>query len=212
MYPKLQYIANAKTATQQLENIQQALAQGIRWIQLRCKGWPETEFLHLAQQVSKLKEVYKFTFIINDNPLIAHSVDADGIHLGLTDMAVKEARAIIGKDKIIGGTANTYSDVLQRIVEQVDYIGLGPLRFTASKAKLSPVLGFAGYAQIIAQLKLTAYPALFAIGGITLADIAELQKIGLYGVALSKEIENNLFNKTNLNPIITSIYEQLNHS
>ncbi|MFX4990459.1 thiamine phosphate synthase, partial [Acinetobacter baumannii] len=79
---------------------------------------------------------------------IAKAVDADGVHLGLQDTGIDEARKIIGKEKIIGGTANTLDDVLQRYNEGCSYVGVGPYRFTTTKEKLSPILGLQGYADI----------------------------------------------------------------
>ena len=109
------------------------------------------------------------------------------MHLGLNDSAVGEARQILGENKIIGGTANTLSDVIQRINESCDYIGLGPLRFTTTKEKLSPVLGFEGYRKIIDGLSEQSIdiPKIFAIGSVTLEDILPLQEIGIYGVSVS---------------------------
>ena len=120
-------------------------------------------------------------------------IDSDGVHLGLNDESVSEARLILGDHKIIGGTANTLSDVLQRIGESCDYIGLGPLRFTATKEKLSPVLGFEGYQNIIESLQKEsiAIPKIYAIGGVRLEDIKLLQRAGIYGAAVSGQITEN---------------------
>ena len=97
---------------------------------------------------------------------------------------------VLGENKIIGGTANTITDVLQRIDEPCDYIGLGPLRFTPTKEKLSPVLGFEGYQTIIDELneRTIEIPKIFAIGGVIFNDIELLQQIGIYGVAVSGQI------------------------
>lgn len=101
----------------------------------------------------------------------------------------------LGENKIIGGTANTISDVLQRINEPCDYIGLGPLRFTSTKQQLSPILGFEGYQNIIKNLKEKSIdiPKIFAIGGVVLEDIEILKEIGIYGAAVSGQITNQPF-------------------
>src|SRR5690606_10032790 len=93
----------------------------------------------------------------------------------------------LGNNKIIGGTANTMEDIQQRIAEGCDYIGLGPLRYTTTKEKLSPILGLNGYKEIIGNLKAksTDIPKLFAIGAIQLEDVSPLLNIGIYGVAIS---------------------------
>lgn len=187
---KLQYISQGLTMEDQELNIRKALDNGIQWIQVRWKNGPEDEFTRLCEKAKTLCSTYQAVCIINDNVQIARDIEADGVHVGLQDMPVEEARLILGKDKIIGGTANTFQDVLQRMVESCDYIGLGPLRFTPTKEKLSPVLGFMGYQDIIQELKERSLeiPKIFAIGGVVLNDIELLQQIGIYGVSVSGQI------------------------
>src|ERR1035437_4066150 len=141
MFSKLQYISQGATVTAQLNNIRQALSAGCRWIQLRYKTATTDEIMILAEQVKRLCTDYSAIFIINDHPHIAKTFDADGVHLGLTDMTIIEARQIVGDNKIIRGTANSLEDDLQRADEGCSYVGLGPLRFTSTKENLSPVLG-----------------------------------------------------------------------
>lgn len=187
---KLQYISQGSTHQEQELNIRKALDNGIKWIQVRWKNAPENKLISLCEISKQLCSEYQSVCIINDHVQLAKNIDADGVHLGLNDGSVEEARLILGKNKIIGGTANTLSDVLQRINESCDYIGLGPLRFTSTKEKLSPILGFEGYQEIISHLqeKSTEVPKIFAIGGVTLEDIIRLQQIGIYGVSVSGQI------------------------
>lgn len=184
---KLQYISQGNTALEQEFNIRKALDNGIQWIQLRWKNGNEKELLSLCETSKHLCSEYQSVLIINDNIHLAKETDADGVHLGLMDGSVEEARLLLGKHKIIGGTANTISDVIQRMDESCDYIGLGPLRFTSTKEKLSPILGFEGYRQIVENVKQrsVAVPKIFAIGGVTLEDFLPLQEIGIYGVSVS---------------------------
>lgn len=191
MYSKIQYISSGTTEEQQLNNIKAVLQKGIKWIQLRFKTEDHSAVRRVAEATKHLKQQYDFTFIINDFIDIAQEVDADGVHLGLQDQAVATARRQLGRDKIIGGTANTSSDVQQRIDEGCDYIGLGPLRFTTSKAQLSPLLGLEGYSDIYTELKGSPIPPIYAIGGVTLEDIPSLSVIGLYGVAISSYLERD---------------------
>lgn len=204
MYNKIQYISQGNSIKEQLLNIEGVLDAGCEWLQLRYKNASKGESLQLALSVRKIIENYNCRLIINDHPEIVKEVDADGVHLGLNDMPVAVARAIIGKDKIIGGTANTFSDVLQRHTEQCDYIGLGPFRFTATKENLSPILGLKGYNEIMSQLieQQITIPV-FAIGGIEQEDISAILKTGIYGVALSGLITHHtqkqqLFNELNI--------------
>lgn len=189
---KLQYISQGSTRQEQELNIRKALDNGIKWVQIRWKNAPENKLISLCEISKQLCLEYQSACIINDHVQLAKNIDADGVHLGLNDGSVEEARLILGKNKIIGGTANTLSDVLQRINESCDYIGLGPLRFTSTKEKLSPILGFEGYQEIISHLqeKSTEIPKIFAIGGVTLEDLILLQQIGIYGVSVSGQITN----------------------
>ncbi|WP_223601386.1 thiamine phosphate synthase [Chryseobacterium sp. GVT01B] len=184
---KLQYISQGNTLQEQELCIRKALDNGVKWVQVRWKIAPENELIHLCEISKQLCSEYQSVCIINDHIQIAKEIDADGVHLGLNDSAVEEARQILGENKIIGGTANTLSDVIQRINESCDYIGLGPLRFTTTKEKLSPVLGFEGYQKIIDGLREQSIdiPKIFAIGSVGLEDILPLQEIGIYGVAVS---------------------------
>ncbi|MGN7759467.1 thiamine phosphate synthase [Chryseobacterium sp. 22532] len=189
---KLQYISQGQTKEEQEFNIRKALDNGIKWLQVRWKNAYENEFFQLCEISKKLCSEYQTVCIINDHVQMAKEIDADGVHLGLKDVSIEMARHILGKNKMIGGTANTLSDVLQRISEPCDYIGLGPLRFTATKEKLSPILGFEGYQDIIKNLKdkSIVIPKIYAIGGVVLQDIEPLQQIGIYGAAVSGEITN----------------------
>ena len=192
MFSKLQYISQGETAATQLKNINEALAAGCNWVQLRFKNTDDNVLRATAEEVKKVCDTYNATFIINDHPYIAKAVDADGVHLGLTDMLIREAVEIVGVDKIIGGTANTLQDVLQRLEEGCSYIGLGPFRFTATKAKLSPVLGLEGYKRIMDELMLRNIDIpIYAIGGILSDDISSILKTGVYGIAGSGIISHH---------------------
>ncbi len=192
-FSRIQYISDGMTFSEQERNISNALDSGINWIQLRWKHGPEKELYQLAELTRKRSESYDATFIINDHLHLAKDLDADGIHLGLDDESIQTARAMLGYEKIIGGTANNFQDVLQRTQEGCDYIGLGPLRFTSTKQKLSPVLGFSGYSEIINRLNVEniPYPPIYAIGGIIEQDLPKLLLAGVYGVAVSSLIQND---------------------
>lgn len=191
---KLQYISQGFTIEDQELNIRKALDNGVKWVQVRWKNAPENEFIKLCEISKKLCSDNQAVCIINDHVQIAKDIEADGVHLGLSDQSIAIARQVLGKNKIIGGTANTLSDVLQRMNEPCDYIGLGPLRFTSTKEKLSPILGFEGYENIIQYLKNQSLevPKIFAIGGVILNDIELLQQIGIYGVAVSGLVTNEI--------------------
>ena len=200
MISKLHYISQGNTVDEQLYNIQKTLDNGCDWVQLRFKNGNTEELLTVAEKTKQLCKQYKATFIINDKVDLAYQIEADGVHLGLDDMRIKDARSILGNQKIIGGTANTFEHVLQRANENCDYIGLGPFRFTSTKEKLSPILGFEGYKTILNQMnEQQIRTPLIAIGGITLEDIDKLLEVGIYGIAVSGLLTQNPTITTSLN-------------
>lgn len=189
MIDKLHYISQPAADGSHLTAIKDALDAGCKWIQLRVKNQSEAEILHQATEAVQLCKSYHAKLIVNDHPEIAVKAGADGVHLGLDDMSVNEARAIVGNKLIIGGTANTFSHVAQRAAEGVDYIGLGPYRFTTTKKKLSPVLGLEGYVSIVEQAQQAGiHLPIIAIGGIETADVPLIVQTGLHGVAISGAI------------------------
>lgn len=213
MYSKIQYISQGTTAAEHLDTILQVLDAGCSWIQLRYKNATQSELLKLAEQVKRYCEDHKATFIVNDEVTVAKEVDADGVHLGLQDMPIETAREILGDDKIVGGTANTLGDVLQRINEKCDYIGLGPLRYTPTKEKLSPLLGLNGYELILTELKKNEIKTpVYAIGGIIQDDIADLINCGVYGIAVSGMITNSSDKKQLIKNLKFSLYAPIEYS
>jgi thiamine-phosphate pyrophosphorylase len=189
---KLQYISQGDTQEEQLNNIQKALEFGCRWIQLRFKKANAETLEQTALLAKELCQKFDALFIINDHINLAKKIDADGVHLGLTDSSIQEARELLGDKKIIGGTANSYEDVIQRYHERCNYVGLGPYKFTITKEKLSPIVGLEGYKEIISKLENKGVEIpIFAIGGILEEDIDPILNSGIYGIAVSGLITNN---------------------
>ena len=185
----VQFITHYTEQYSYLDSVRIALEGGCRWIQLRMKDASTEEILPIAKEALTLCREYEATFIIDDHVELAKQVKADGVHLGKSDMPIAEARRILGKDFIIGGTANTFEDVLGHHKAGADYIGCGPFRFTTTKKNLSPVLGLEGYRRIVWQMKEAGiHLPIVAIGGITEADIPELMQTGVNGIALSGSI------------------------
>lgn len=184
--PIVYYISQGPTAEQHLAHLIKMANAGCSWVQLRLKNTPKKQHLQIALRAQEYCKDQQVNLIINDNVEIAKVVDAAGVHLGKHDQDPLIARKVLGKDKIIGGTANTWEDCKILLEKKVDYIGLGPFRFTATKKNLSPILGINSYHTIIQKMQ--HHPnrvPIVAIGGITLADISALQKAGVWGIALS---------------------------
>lgn len=162
---------------------------GVRWVQLRVKNQPYANWKQLALETQAVCRHYGATLLINDNPRLAQEIGADGVHVGAADMPPAEARAMLGPTFIIGGTANTFAEVQRHAAAGVDYVGLGPFRFTRTKENLSPILGLAGYAEILRQCRAAGLTVpIIGIGGITLVDVGALLANGLHGVAVSGSI------------------------
>jgi thiamine-phosphate pyrophosphorylase len=179
----LQYI------TTRPDDAEVACRAGADWIQLRLKDRSYADWKAVGQETLAVCRQYNAKLIVNDNPLLAADVGADGVHLGLDDMPVAEARALLGHAYIIGGTANTLDTLVAHQQNGVDYVGLGPFRFTTTKQKLSPILGLEGYRRILTLRKDQPLSVpVIAIGGITLADVPALLQTGVYGIAVSSAI------------------------
>jgi thiamine-phosphate diphosphorylase len=187
----IQFITHANDRYNYLDGVRIALEGGCRWIQLRMKDASEEEVLKTAESTRKLCRQYDAVFLLDDYVELVERSGADGVHLGKDDMPIDEARRLLGKDKIIGGTANTFEDVKRIYSAGADYIGCGPFRFTTTKKKLSPILGLDAYSRIIKQMN--AYRInlpVIAIGGILLPDVSDIMQTGVSGVAVSGAILN----------------------
>ena len=185
----VQFITHYTEKYSYLDSVRIALEGGCQWIQLRMKEASTDEILPIAEEAMNLCRQNDATFIIDDFVELAKQIGADGVHLGKKDMSIAKARKILGKNFIIGGTANTFEDILMLHKVGADYIGCGPFRFTTTKKNLSPILGLEGYQQIISLMKehKISLP-LVAIGGITKEDIPTLMQTGMSSIALSGSI------------------------
>lgn len=182
----LQFISHYTEKYTYLDSVKIALEGGCKWVQLRMKDATDAEVLPIAVEAQKLCREAGATFIIDDRVELVKQIGADGVHLGLGDMPIAEARKILGDDFIIGGTANTFENVKAHYQASASYVGCGPFRFTTTKKKLSPVLGLEGYRSIVSKMKEQGIDIpIVAIGGITAADIAPIMQTGVTGIALS---------------------------
>lgn len=187
---KLQFITHFTERYSYVDSARIALEGGCRWIQLRMKDAEERELRNTAIAIQRMCREAGVTFIIDDNVALAKSIGADGVHLGKHDMPISVARDILGERHIIGGTVNTFEDVLHHLNGATpDYFGCGPFRETSTKRNLSPTLGLYGYKNIIRQMRSHGIDIpIVAIGGIRREDIPALMECGVSGIALSSSI------------------------
>ena len=182
----IQFITHSNNRYGYVDGARLALEGGCRWVQLRMKEATEAEFMAAAAEIGRLCKEHGATFVLDDHVEWVEKTGADGVHLGKNDMPIDEARKILGSDKIIGGTANTFEDVERLYRQGADYIGCGPFRFTTTKKNLSPILGLEGYQRIVKQMHdANINLPIVAIGGIKAEDIPAIMQTGVTGIAVS---------------------------
>ena len=186
---QIQFISHYTQKYSYLDSIRMALEGGCRWVQLRMKEADDETLLRTALEAQRLCAAVQATFIIDDQVALVKEIHADGVHLGKHDLPVADARALLGDDFIIGGTANTFEDVKMHYEAGANYIGCGPFRFTTTQKNLSPILGLEGYRNIVERMRAEHidFP-IVAIGGITNADIPAILETGVNGIALSGSV------------------------
>ena len=149
----IQFITHESQWFGYVEGAEMALRGGCKWVQLRMKDATDNKFLSIGRKVAVLCRSYNATFLLDDRVHLVAELGADGVHLGKNDMPISEARRILGNEKIIGGTANTFADVQHLAAQGADYIGCGPFRYTPTKRNLAPILGLEGYRNILKQMQ-----------------------------------------------------------
>ncbi len=190
---KIQYITNYQSENSHFNQIKQVVKAGANWIQYRPKDTTNEIILAEGQEIAKFCKQHSITFIMNDSVDFAIELNADGVHLGKNDMSPLEARKLLGANKIIGGTANTIEDIINLVAQGVNYVGLGPYKFTNTKKNLSPVLGLNGYTEILNSLnKQDISIPIIAIGGIKEGDIESLKNTGVHGIAISSLLSESV--------------------
>ncbi|MBR6604288.1 MAG: thiamine phosphate synthase [Prevotella sp.] len=188
---QIQFITHENNRFSYADGAEMALKGGCRWIQLRMKEASDADFIAVAEKIAPMCREYGATFILDDRVHLVKQCKVDGVHLGRNDMPITDARAILGSDAIIGGTANTIDDIERLWRDGANYIGCGPFRFTTTKKNLSQILGLDGYQYITNEMKQRGIQLpIVAIGGITAADIKPLLSTGIDGIAVSGAILN----------------------
>lgn len=189
---KLHFITSDHTDISHADQAIRAYKAGCKWVQLRMK---EASSIQIEEEIFKILPVanqYNAILLINDHVDVVLKTGAHGVHLGKSDMCPAKARLILGDNFLIGGTSNTIEDIESLISKGVDYVGLGPFRFTTTKKNLSPIIGEAGYFMIMNDLKDRKLDIpVVAIGGILKNDIPSIKRTGIYGVALAGAILEN---------------------
>jgi thiamine-phosphate pyrophosphorylase len=156
-----------------------AIKGGTEIIQFRDKAMPTNELLENAIKMRKLCNKHDVIFIVNDRVDIAMLSGADGVHLGKEDISIKDARKLLGKNKIIGGTAHNLKEALSAEKDGADYIGYGHIFETKTKIKTDKPKGLKNLFDVCSKIKIP----IFAIGGIGLNNATDVMNYGAYGIA-----------------------------
>lgn len=171
---------NGETLYSQVEK---AIKGGATFVQLREKNLDEKSFVDEAIEIQKLCKKYNIPFVINDNVQIAKMINADGVHVGQSDMSAEEVRSIIGNDKILGVSAQTVEQAIVAQNKGAHYIGVGAVFPTGSKSDAENV----SYNTLKAICDAVTIPVV-AIGGIGKHNVTELKHSGISGIAVISAI------------------------
>ena len=165
------------------EQVEEALKGGATFVQLREKALDDEAFLAEALEIQALCKKYNVPFVINDNVEIARKINADGVHVGQSDMEVGNVRAILGENKILGVSAQTVEQALLAEARGADYLGVGAVFRTGSKADADDV----SHETLREICKAVRIPVV-AIGGIGKHNVRELSGSGICGIAVISAI------------------------
>ena len=172
--------AGSRPRFTRLELAVAALRGGADTIQYRRKKGDYGGWMEEAGEVAELCRSYNVPLIINDHVQLCIDVGADGLHLGLNDMPVAEARSILGPEKIIGGTSRTIEHIRAAAADGADYVGFGPVWATGSKSIDDPVRGVDHLRAVARESPIP----IIAIGGIDIERAARAIDAGAHGVAV----------------------------
>lgn len=165
------------------DQVKKALDGGTTFVQLREKNLDREVFLAEAKEIQKLCKEYGVPFVVNDEVSIAKDIDADGVHVGQSDMEAMDVRKILGPDKILGVSAQTVEQAIIAEKHGADYLGVGAVFTTGSKDDADDV----SHETLKAICEAVSIPVI-AIGGITKDNVAELAGSGICGVAVISAI------------------------
>src|SRR5215469_9567565 len=183
--PQLYVILDAALlTTPQRECARQLVEAGVRLLQYRNKGASGRHLLENAKQLAAELIPRGVTFIVNDRSDVAALSGASGVHVGQEDLNVEEARSVVGRDRLVGVSTHNRAQFEQAAATSADYIAVGPVFSTSTKANADPVVG----TELIREVRPLTDKPLVAIGGITLERAADLVRAGAQSVAVTSDI------------------------
>lgn len=160
-----------------------ALHGGVDIVQLRAKHRPDDEIITAGRRYARLCHEHQALMIVNDRPDLVQAIDADGVHIGQDDATADAARALVGRDRLIGLSTHTPAQIDQSNDADVDYIGVGPVHATPTKPG-RPAVGL----ELVRYAARRADHPFFAIGGIQLANANEVARAGAARIAVVRAL------------------------
>jgi len=161
------------------EQVEEAILGGATMIQLREKELDYEAFREEARVIQGICKKYGVPFIVNDNVELARELEADGVHVGQSDLAALEARKILGEDKIIGVTAKTVEQAKAAEAAGADYLGSGAVFGTSTKSDAKPM-----ELSLLKEITASVSIPVVAIGGIDESNAHRLKGTGIAGMAV----------------------------
>ncbi|KGM94548.1 thiamine-phosphate synthase [Clostridium novyi A str. 4552] len=169
------------------ECVEDAIKSGVTLVQVREKNISTRDFYNIAKEVQEVTTKYNVPLLINDRIDIALAINADGVHLGQSDMPIELARKILGKDKIIGISAGNVEEAIEAEKAGADYVGLGAVFFTGTKKDIDEPIGLAGLKEITDNITIPSV----AIGGINKENAKSVLETGVNGISVISAILKN---------------------
>lgn len=166
------------------EAVGEAIEGGVTFIQIREKDISTRAFYKIAADVKEVTDYYKVPLVINDRIDIAQAIDADGVHLGQSDMPIQIARKILGKNKIIGISVENVNEAKEAEGNGADYVGVGTVFYTGTKKDINKPIGLEGLTEVCGSIKIPKV----AIGGINKNNFKDILKAGVDGAAIISAI------------------------
>jgi thiamine-phosphate pyrophosphorylase len=183
--PRLYVILDAGMLTEPAGvTAQKLMDAGVKLLQYRAKNAAARELWGQSRAIAESARQAKCTFIVNDRPDVAYLAGADGVHVGQDDLDVEQARKVVGQDRWVGVSTHNLEQFRKAAASSADYIAVGPIFETSSKANPDPVVG----TELLRRVRVFTDKPIVAIGGITMERVAEVLAAGADCVAVISDI------------------------
>lgn len=186
---RLMFITHPNSQNSLQEQLEGYVNGGGRLVQIRLKGVAKEELSRVVTRVVGVMDELGGSVIVNDNWEVARATGAWGVHIGQKDGDPYKVRKAVGESMALGVTVNTAEQLLALKDAPIDYVGLGPLRFTRTKENLASILGIEGIRNVVTKAREAGVThPIFVIGGVENIDVRPLLALGVHGVAVSGSI------------------------